>query len=84
MAGPSGYVRYQVTNTNDAPTVANPIPDQVATEDTPFTFTFAANTFADIDVGDTLTYTSDASGWLSFNAATRTFIGTPPTRMWAR
>ena len=66
-----------VGNTNDAPTVANPIPDQVATEDTPFSFTFAANTFADVDVGDTLTYTSDASGWLSFDAATRTFTGTP-------
>ena len=66
-----------VANTNDAPTVANPIADQVATEDTAFTFTFAANTFADVDVGDTLTYTSDASGWLSFDAATRTFTGTP-------
>jgi hypothetical protein len=66
-----------VSNTNDAPTVANPIPDQVATEDTAFSFTFAANTFNDVDVGDTLTYTSDAGGWLSFNAATRTFTGTP-------
>ena len=28
-------------------------------------------------IGDTLTYTSDASGWLSFDAATRTFSGTP-------
>ena len=62
---------------NDAPTVANAIPDQVATEDTAFSFPFAANTFADVDVGDTLTYTSDASGWLSFDAATRTFSGTP-------
>jgi hypothetical protein len=66
-----------VSNTNDAPTVANPIPDQVATEDTAFSFTFAANTFNDVDVGDTLTYTSDAGGWLSFNAATGTFTGTP-------
>ena len=58
-----------ISNTNDAPTVANAIPDQVATEDTPFSFQFATNTFADVD-GDTLTYTSDASGWLSFDAAT--------------
>ena len=50
-----------------------------------FTFTFAANTFDDVDAGDTLTYTSDASGWLSFDAATRTFSGTPAERaMWAR
>ena len=73
-----------VGNSNDAPTVANPIPDQVATEDTPFSFTFAANTFADVDVGDTLTYTSDASGWLSFNAATEPSPARRSTRMWAR
>jgi parallel beta-helix repeat protein len=66
-----------ISNTNDAPTVANLIPDQAATEDSVFTFTFAANTFNDSDVGDTLTYTSDAAGWLAFNAGTRTFTGTP-------
>jgi parallel beta-helix repeat protein len=65
-----------IANTNDAPTVANPISNQSATEDSGFTFTFAADTFADVD-GDSLTYTSDASGWLSFNAGTRTFSGTP-------
>jgi Domain of unknown function (DUF4347)/NPCBM/NEW2 domain/Bacterial Ig domain/Cadherin-like/Putative Ig domain/Cadherin domain len=67
-----------VSNTNDAPTIVNPIGDQNATEDAPFTFQFAANSFADIDAGDSLTYT--ASGlppWLSFDAATRTFSGTP-------
>ena len=66
-----------VSNTNDAPTVANAIPDQVATEDMAFSFTFAANTFNDVDVGDSLTYTSDATGWLSFDPVTRTFSGTP-------
>jgi hypothetical protein len=66
-----------ITDVNDVPTVANAIPDQVATEDVLFSFTFAANTFADVDAGDTLTYTSNASGWLSFDAATRTFTGTP-------
>ncbi len=65
-----------ISNTNDAPTVANLVPDQTATEDTAFTFTFAANTFNDVDA-DALTYTSDASGWLAFDAATRTFSGTP-------
>ena len=61
---------------NQDPTVANPIPDQVATEDVAFSFQFAVNTFDDGD-GDTLTYTSDATGWLSFDPATRTFSGTP-------
>ncbi len=67
-----------VTNTNNAPTLANPIADQSATEDTPFSYTFAANAFADVDVADTLTYSaSGLPAWLSFDAATRTFSGTP-------
>ncbi len=67
-----------VANTNDAPTVANPIADQNATEDSAFSFQFAVNTFADVDVSDTLTYSaSGVPGWLSFNSTTRTFTGTP-------
>ncbi len=69
-------VAITVNPVNDAPTVTNLIADQTAIEDTLFTFQFAANTFNDAD-GDTLTYTSDAFGWLSFDAATRTFSGTP-------
>jgi hypothetical protein len=72
-----------VANTNDAPTVANPLPNRNATEDAAFNVTFAVNTFADPDAGDTLTYTAQLAGggalpaWLSFDAATRTFSGTP-------
>ena len=71
--------RITTTNTNDTPTVANAITNQSATEDSAFSFQFAANTFADVDVGDTLTYsvTSALPAWLSFDAATRTFSGTP-------
>lgn len=65
-----------VTATNDAPTVVNSIPDQTAIEDDVFIFKFNTNTFNDVD-GDSLTYTSDASGWLAFDAANRTFGGTP-------
>ena len=42
-----------------------------------------AGTFTDVDAGDTLTYTATAAdgsalpAWLTFNAATRTFSGTP-------
>ncbi len=80
--GSAAFVEDQfvltVANANDAPTVANPIADQNATEDSPFSYTFAANTFADVDAGDTLTYTaSGVPAWLSFDAATRTFSGTP-------
>lgn len=72
-----------VANTNDAPVVSNPIDDQVATEDSSFNFTFPANAFTDPDAGDTLTYSAELAGggalpaWLSFDAATRTFSGTP-------
>ena len=69
--------------TNHAPTVANDIADQNATKDVAFTFAFAANTFADVDVEDSLTFSatqSDGSAlpsWLTFTAATRMFSGTP-------
>lgn len=72
----------EVTNTNDDPVINNAIANQVATEDSAFSFQFAANTFADED-GDTLTYSAQISGggslpgWLSFDATSRTFSGTP-------
>ncbi|MFN6247980.1 putative Ig domain-containing protein, partial [Microcystis sp.] len=72
-----------ITNTNDAPTVENAIADQTATEDTPFSFQIPNNTFADIDTGDTLTYSATLSNgnplpnWLNFNQTNRTFSGTP-------
>ncbi|WP_372883044.1 VCBS domain-containing protein, partial [Psychromonas sp.] len=65
-----------VSNINDAPTVANSITGQTAIEDTAFNFQFGADSFNDLD-GDSLTYTSDAAGWLSFDASSRTFSGTP-------
>jgi len=74
-----------VANTNDAPTVANAIPNRSATAGTAFHFQLAANTFADVDVGDTLTYSVQLAGggalpaWLSFDPATRTFSGIPAT-----
>ena len=75
-----------ITNTNDVPTVAHSVPDQNATERSPFTFAFASDTFADVDVGDTLTYSATKSdgtalpSWLSFTPGTRTFSGTPGIR----
>ena len=72
-----------VLNVNEAPTVANPIADQTVLEDAPFNIQVPANTFADQDANDTLTYSASlANGtalpaWLSFNSTTRTFTGTP-------
>jgi len=80
--GPTASDEFDITvfETNDPPTLANPIPNQTATEDVPFAFTLPANTFDDED-GDTLTLSallSDDSplpGWLSF--AGTGFTGTP-------
>ena len=72
-----------VANTNDAPTVASPVTDQEATEDAAFNFTLPGGSFLDVDASDSLTYAATLSGgaalpaWLSFNAATQTFSGTP-------
>ncbi|MEH1860368.1 MAG: putative Ig domain-containing protein [Nostoc sp.] len=72
-----------VQNVNDAPEVFQAIADKEATEDTGFNFTIPDNTFKDVDTGDTLTYTATLENddllpsWLGFNAATKTFSGTP-------
>ena len=78
---------------NNAPTVAKPIPNRTAEMLAPFSYTFPADTFNDAD-GDTLTYTAARppftySGralpsWLTFDAGTRTFSGTPTTTDYRR
>jgi len=71
-------VTITVTGSNDAPIVANAIADRAATGGQAFSFTLPGDTFADIDNGDTLTLsTSTLPAWLTFNAATLTFSGTP-------
>ena len=72
-----------IANTNDAPTLANAISNQTIEEDSAFNFQLASNVFADVDQGDSLNYSAtldsgaDLPSWLSFNAATKTFTGTP-------
>ncbi len=67
---------------NKAPVVSNVIPNQTATVGVIYNFSFAANTFTDPE-GSTLTYSASLPNnlalptWLSFNATTRTFSGTP-------
>ena len=86
VGGNGGNLNYfeNLTNTrNTAPTVAIPLSDQSATEDAPFSFTVPADTFSDVDADDTLTYTTSLAdgsalpAWLSFDAATSSFNGTP-------
>jgi hypothetical protein len=79
----SDTFELKVVNTNDAPTLTTAIANQTATEDQSFSFTFAEDTFKDVDKGDSLSYTAKLSNgdelpsWLAFNAETRIFSGTP-------
>ena len=72
-----------VANVNDPPTLANALVDPTGIAGRAFRYTFAENTFNDVDAGDRLTYTATLmdgnalpSG-LTFTGATRTFGGTP-------
>ncbi|WP_189836413.1 putative Ig domain-containing protein [Sulfuriferula multivorans] len=79
------YVTMNVGAANHAPVLSTALPDQAAPQGGAFSYAFASNAFTDPDAGDTLSYSAtlaDGSpllSWLSFNAATRTFSGTPST-----
>ncbi|WP_141514480.1 putative Ig domain-containing protein, partial [Rhizobium sp. M10] len=70
---------------NDAPVLAVQTAAQNATVGSAFSFTLPTTTFSDVDSGETLAYSATAAdgtalpSWLSFNASTRTFSGTPTT-----
>lgn len=72
-----------VLNVNDAPVVSTPIVDQSAKQGQAYLYTLPANTFTDPDVGDSLSYEVSLENgdplpaWLSFDATTLTFSGTP-------
>ena len=81
----SAPVNAQVTiiAVNDAPVVSGPLADQASAEDTAVNFVLPADSFTDVD-GDPLNLTAALSdgtalpAWLSFDAGTRSFTGTPP------
>jgi VCBS repeat-containing protein len=72
-----------IQGANDVPRDATALTTQQVTVSTPLLYVVPVGTFADVDAGDTLTYTATLNGgaplpaWLTFNAATRTFSGTP-------
>jgi Ca2+-binding RTX toxin-like protein len=72
-----------IAGSNQAPVVAVPVADQSAQEDSAFSFAIPAETFSDADAGDALAFSaaladgSPLPGWLSFDAAARSFSGTP-------
>ena len=75
-----------VPDINDAPVASAVIADQASSEDAGFSFTVPAASFIDVDVGDSLTLSatladgSPLPAWLSFDAGTHTFSGTPAQR----
>ncbi|MCW5319411.1 hypothetical protein GTQ43_39390 [Nostoc sp. KVJ3] len=79
----SKNITVTINGVNDAPTVANALPDKTTIENSGFNFTVPANTFADVDTSNTLTYTATLDNgnalpsWLTFNTTTRIFSGTP-------
>ncbi|MDP1656993.1 MAG: putative Ig domain-containing protein [Hylemonella sp.] len=82
-AAASTTFNVTVQNTNDAPEVGTPLSDLRALEDSAFSFTLPIGSFRDVDVGDALTYTATLAkgdplpAWLTFDAQTGTFSGTP-------
>jgi len=76
------FVTLNVGPANRAPVVNAALADKTAAQGAPLSFALPASSFTDAD-GDALAYTAtlaDGSalpGWLSFNASTRTFSGTP-------
>jgi trimeric autotransporter adhesin len=82
-ASVSDTFSLSVLNTNDAPELAAALADQNAVQGQSFSFVLPAESFADQDMGDLLTYTATlASGaplpeWLVFDDATHAFSGVP-------
>ncbi|MBX5156363.1 DUF4082 domain-containing protein [Rhizobium sp. NZLR8] len=84
-AGATATASLTVTihGANDAPVLAVQTVAQNATVGSAFSFVLPTTTFTDVDSGETLTYSATAAdgtalpAWLSFNATTRTFSGTP-------
>lgn len=80
----ASYLAYvSITAVNDSPVVSAAIADQTATEGTQFSFAVPQGSFTDVDAGDSLTYKATLAGgkalpkWLTFDAATQIFSGTP-------
>ncbi|MFZ5636354.1 MAG: putative Ig domain-containing protein [Pseudomonadota bacterium] len=79
--GASASTSFTVTTPSTPPVYNGTLSNQSASPGVGFSYTVPAGAFTDPN-GDTLTYSADGNGaalpsWLSFNAATRTFSGTP-------
>ncbi|MEM7127763.1 MAG: Calx-beta domain-containing protein [Chloroflexota bacterium] len=79
----SATVTINLQDVNEPPVVVNPTAPQSVGAQAIFNYTLDPNTFADIDIGDTLTLAatlgdgSPLPNWLFFEPASATFTGTP-------
>lgn len=76
------YVNMTIGAPNRTPTLVTALADQAAAQGASFSYTVPSGAFTDPD-GDTLAYSATLAdgtalpSWLTFNASTRTFSGTP-------
>jgi VCBS repeat-containing protein len=81
----AGHARVYQFNFAQGPRFAATLADQFAPESQSFSYQIPGDSFGDPEFGQALTYAAllengtplPAGGWLSFNAGTRTFLGTP-------
>ena len=82
LDGTSHDITLTINGSNDGPVLDIAIISQSASQGAVFSYQVPANTFSDLD-GDALTYSATLDdgralpGWLSFDAGSRTFSGTP-------
>ncbi|WP_241693515.1 VCBS domain-containing protein, partial [Endozoicomonas acroporae] len=80
--GTTHTLTITLNGSNDGPVLDVALVDQSAAQDTPFSYQLPADSFSDLE-GDALSYSAtlaDGSAlpaWLSFDAASTTFSGTP-------
>jgi len=80
-------IAINITDQNDLPVIANPIPDQFLGVGLAFNYVIPANAFSDQDKDERLVYSASLSdgtalpSWLGFNGNTGTFNGTPTAQV---
>ena len=83
LSASTGFTLAITAGANGVPVAGQPLPNASVDEDVAWTYTVPADAFTDPDAGDTLVYTATLAdggalpAWLQFDAATRTFSGTP-------
>lgn len=79
----ANFQSTEYAGSNSAPLLESPLADATVSEDSAFAYQVPTNAFSDPDEGDLLSYSAALAGgsglpaWLSFDAETGSFSGTP-------